>query len=83
LTGESDGLSVDWDFFSLSSCLLNIREDLLSEGKLGLRSLQCSNMVKAFCYEFFVGFWCFNYWCNIVVVLFPLTLRNSMAYLSP
>jgi hypothetical protein len=31
-------------------------------------------MVKAFCYEFFVGFWCFNYWCNVVVVLWVINV---------
>jgi hypothetical protein len=68
LTDRSNRLNVNWDFFSLSGCVLDIREDLLGWGELGLRSLQCSNMVKASCYEFFIGFWCFNYGHNVVVV---------------
>jgi hypothetical protein len=65
-------LYVDWDFFSLSGCVLNVREDLLGGGELCLRFLQYSNVVKASCYEFFVGFWCFNYGCNVVVVFWVI-----------
>jgi hypothetical protein len=25
-------------------------------------------MVEASCYKFFIGFWLFNYWCNIIVM---------------